>query len=163
MHFPIAFLSIYSIMELARWKKLNSKVYWFYVKAIIVIIGVGSSFFALQTGQIAKQKFRATPEMALVNMHSSWAILSVYIFSFVAILYIISWIDKELGIVKNESYRNIWHFALNIKTKVLESWIIIVLAALGLVAITITGALGGAIVYGPDTDPFIKAVYGVFF
>ena len=33
------------------------------------------------------------------------------------------------------------------------------LALLGLIAITITGGLGGAIVYGKDVDPIVSFIY----
>ena len=36
-------------------------------------------------------------------------------------------------------------------------------SALGLVAVTITGALGGALVYGPDVDPFVSLIYRLLF
>lgn len=36
-------------------------------------------------------------------------------------------------------------------------------AALGLVAITITGGLGASIVYGPDVDPVVHFIYSLFF
>jgi hypothetical protein len=40
---------------------------------------------------------------------------------------------------------------------------IILLAILGLVTLLITGALGGAIVYGVAGDPFTAFVYKIFF
>jgi hypothetical protein len=48
---------------------------------------------------------------------------------------------------------------INLANKLLEFKIIILLALLGLVLITITGGLGGAMVYGPNADPFFKPVF----
>jgi len=48
---------------------------------------------------------------------------------------------------------------LKLKYFILFPPVAIVLALAGLVAITVTGGLGGAIVYGPDADPFFKLVY----
>lgn len=45
---------------------------------------------------------------------------------------------------------------------VLSNPLAIVLALLGLGALMITGALGGAITYGPDADPIVSIVYKIF-
>ncbi|MFA4887422.1 MAG: hypothetical protein WC595_04365, partial [Candidatus Nanoarchaeia archaeon] len=37
----------------------------------------------------------------------------------------------------------------------------IILSLIGLMLITITGALGGSIVYGTDTDPVVKLIYKI--
>jgi len=36
-------------------------------------------------------------------------------------------------------------------------------ALIGAVCLTITGALGGAMVYGPTSDPFVSFIYTLFF
>lgn len=37
------------------------------------------------------------------------------------------------------------------------------LALLGIIAVTITGALGGAISHGANTDPVVQMIYNLFF
>ena len=161
VHFPIAFLTIYSIMELARIKKLQSKNYWFYVKAIVVIIGFIGSLLALLTGLSAEQNFpRDFPERMVVSVHQFWAYASASIYGFVSLLYAISWADRE-NFVKNPN--KFWNVLLKIKSIFLDFWFVIILSLCGLAAITITGALGGAIVYGADADPFVSFVYKLFF
>ena len=39
VHFPIALLTIYSLLELVPFKQIYRQSYWFYTKAIILIIG----------------------------------------------------------------------------------------------------------------------------
>ena len=39
----------------------------------------------------------------------------------------------------------------------------LLIALVGIVVITITGALGGAIVYGPEVDPIVSVIYHLFF
>jgi len=48
--------------------------------------------------------------------------------------------------------------AADICQKIINSGLIIPLALFGLAAIAITGALGGAIVYGPNIDPFVAFI-----
>ncbi len=50
----------------------------------------------------------------------------------------------------------------------IAKWIIntrvsFILALIGIVGITITGTLGGAMVHGPEVDPFVSFVYHLFF
>jgi len=43
----------------------------------------------------------------------------------------------------------------------IESPLLAIPALIGLAAIVVTGALGAAIVYGPDIDPFVKIIYSL--
>jgi hypothetical protein len=40
--------------------------------------------------------------------------------------------------------------------------VLVGLSILGLAAITVTGALGASIVYGPNIDPFVHYIYRLF-
>jgi hypothetical protein len=42
-----------------------------------------------------------------------------------------------------------------------KRWVSILLAIVGLILITVTGALGGILVYGPDVDPVAKLLYSL--
>jgi hypothetical protein len=50
-----------------------------------------------------------------------------------------------------------------IQSIVLNVYIAPLLALLGIIAVTITGALGGAIAHGADTDPVVQMIYSLFF
>jgi len=54
-------------------------------------------------------------------------------------------------------------YFLGLKHFLIETPIVYVLAIAGIIAITFTGALGAAIVYGSDVDPIVKIIYGLFF
>lgn len=43
--------------------------------------------------------------------------------------------------------------------KIRGGWLMFVAALIGLWMVSITGALGGAIAYGPNIDPFVSIVY----
>lgn len=164
VHFPIALLTIYAIAELIRFRKLINTIYWFYVKAILVIVGTLSAFLALNTGEGAEDSVSRSLR-PLVEMHSSFASVSTWIFGIIAIIYLISWINKSEfnQRIQVSSIGNQWNKVVVIVNRILNSSFIILLALIGLVLITITGGLGGAIVYGPDIDPIVNFIYHLFF
>ncbi len=164
VHFPIALLTIYAVAELIRFEKIKSLTYWFYVKAILVIVGVLSSFLALSTGEQAEHLQPETLE-PLIETHATFANISTWIFVFLAAIYLVSWVNKSTlnNYLLSSKFAKIWNIKVNIANKVINSYLTIILAFVGLISITITGALGGAIVYGPDVDPIVSFVYKLFF
>ena len=166
VHFPIAMLIVYAICELIRFRAVLAKPYWFYFKAFLVIIGSVSAFVTVKTGQMAEDVIReATGRVSdLIETHSTFALISTWLFTVLALLYIIAWIHKE----KPHFFASFqflavrWLLVCRIARIVFSPAVLVILAVLGLCAISITGALGGAIVYGPDFDPFSKFVYGLF-
>jgi len=161
VHFPIALLTIYAIAELIRFKKILSLSYYFYIKAVLVIVGSLSSFIAMQTGEMAEHVLgeRST----LVEKHSTFANISTYIFGFIALVYMLHWFKlsqdgkkMELSKIPSKQIR-----IFIIVEKVYQSILIPILALIGLATITTTGALGGAIVYGQNIDPVVNFIYNL--
>ncbi len=164
VHFPIALLTVYAIAELIRFKKLTQVSYFFYVKAILVISGTLSAFLALNTGEGAENLVDHSLR-PLIEMHATFASASTWIFGIISALYLISWISKsELNQkIQTSSIGNYWNKVVTLVNQILNSSFMILLALLGLMVITITGALGGAIVYGPNVDPIVNFIYHLFF
>jgi len=50
VHFPIALLTIYALLELIQFKKVTSWNPWFYIKASFVVFGAIGTYAALFTG-----------------------------------------------------------------------------------------------------------------
>ena len=160
VHFPIALLTVYALMEMISFKKIAQKEYWFYVKFFFLVIGVIGAFAALYTGNLAQHNYaRDSIERQIIRVHQSFAISSTIVFGVLAFAYIISFMQKRFNVAENQ----IWKLILKIKDVVLNRYISFFLALLGLACISITGALGGSIVYGPDADPFVSFVYHFFF
>jgi len=163
VHFPIALLSIYAVMELIRSKKLLRNESWLYVKVAFLILGTLGAFAALSSGEGAADSFGETP---VVEVHQFWATTTTTIFGIIAGLYVIFFIDKFLSekipkiAKKTKKY---WSIVMKIDNFLLTSFVIVLAAFTGLIAVTITGALGGAIVYGTTSDPIVAFVYGLFF
>ncbi len=164
VHFPIALLTIYCAMEMMRFKKIATQPYWFFVKAMFVIFGTVSGFAALFTGGLIEDQFKTAGARNLIEMHSLWATITMVIFSVIAACYLIEWVERSHVVERyaQEQWYTIWKFLIRIKAIFFFTPVIILASVVGLVSITITGALGGALAYGADVDPIVHFVYGIF-
>lgn len=165
VHFPIALLTIYTLFELCRFKFLTKQPYYFYIKASLLIIGLGGAAFALFSGNLASSLFRGSSVRNVMRMHSAWAYSTTYIYSALALGYIIAWLNKSGAVIfsENSVMQKIWSALSKIEYFIIETPIVFVLAVAGLIAITITGALGAVLVYGQDIDPIVTFIYKLFF
>lgn len=163
IHFPIALLTLYSVFEIISIKRVRSLSYWFYVKASLVIFGAGGAVIARQTGELIEDRFVSVKNV--VDMHSLWANITVGIFLTLAIIYIIEWIkrDYQSQWLRHKYIAWLWNILVKIQVWLYHRPVLMLAAFVGLVAVTITGALGGSIAHGPDTDPVANFVYHLFF
>ena len=159
VHFPIAFFITYSVFELIPFKSIKKQPYWFYIKAILVILGVLGAIVAGVAGKLVEHQF--PDKRALISIHSTINELASFVFVIIAVAYFISWLKKSNRELLK--FGSLWKIALMWKKIVLETPVIYVLALIGLILISIGGALGGAIAYGPNFDPFTHFVYSLFF
>lgn len=161
VHFPIALLTIYSLIELLA-IKFRKNLTLFYVKATFLIIGVGGAIFSLLSGEIAAKAYTLPDLKRLVAMHELWANITTYIFLTIAIAYFLEWLSLEFREpIQNSKYNNFFLVLMNIKKVLYSAPLIYFLTMVGLVGITLTGALGGAIVYGPEADPLVSIIYNL--
>lgn len=162
VHFPIAFLSVYALLEFVRIKRIQDLPYWFYIKAAMVIIGSASTIPTLLSGQLIEHSFKDRAK--LVEIHSFWAELTTLLFGIIAICYLIEILARNnlFGIKLSGLPASIWQVKQKIAKIILDSKLVLLLALLGLTAVVITGALGGIIVYGPSLDPFTQFIYKIF-
>lgn len=137
VHFPIALLTLYAVFECIRFNKVLEKPYWFYIKAVLVIVGELLILLTLMTAPEEGEKW-------IVEIHQVFAGTTVLVFGLVALSYLIRWL-------KMEGKFN--------RAPTLPNRSLIVLAVIGLVCITITGGLGGAIVYGTEFDPLMAPIF----
>ena len=168
VHFPIALLTLYAICELIRFKKVTAQHYWFHVKAILIIAGLVTAELALGSGEAIEKMFKEENPVkdAIVHVHAASAEGTIGIFLILAISYLVLWIEYDSSkkfLVKYPSLANPWKRLIKIAKWIIDTPASLVLALIGIVGITITGALGGAMVHGPDVDPFVSFVYRLFF
>lgn len=157
-HFPVALLTLYGIMELARFKKISTQQYWFYVKAIFLILGTVIGYATFFTGYVLRDDYKLDSIVKVINTHMWFAIGTLALFSLLSLGYFIAWLEKE-KIISVTSNKKSVTFLLSIKSVLNSNWFCILGALAGLVGITVTGALGGALAYGNDVDPMVNFVY----
>lgn len=157
VHFPIALLTVYAVMELLRFKKLTSQPYWWYCKALFVIIGATSAVAARQSGELIKDEFLQTKFGPVVEVHGSFATYTTIYFVIIGLIFVAAWLFRARAQFANylPGVEQISIFT--------DSSFMIPLALIGLFAISITGALGGIIAFGPDIDPLTKFLYQSIF
>lgn len=158
VHFPIALLFLYSIIKILPLKKWFPKVSWKHIETILLVLGTLGAFVAIYTGGIARHLISPSSRQ-LVQMHSLFAVISAWLYGallFGEILYFLnSWITSKL---KNPPIYSLLIFVQKILT---SSFVSKIIASLGLIAISVTGLLGGVIVYGLSADPFAPVVLGL--
>ncbi len=159
VHFPIALLIVYAVLECIRPRYVMHYRSWHDIKATFVILGTLSAFAALSTGEMAEETIEPTQHQ-LVELHSLFASISTWIFAVLALTYLIAVITEHIPVLSSQRW---WKTVASIGAFVERSYIAISLAVLGIICLTITGALGGALVYGPDVDPIVSFIYHLFY
>lgn len=170
VHFPVALLTLYTLMEFVRFKALTRHPAWFYVKGFLLVAGAISALVARQTGELIEDLFRGSPQHDLLEMHALWANVTVVLFGSLAVLYVAAFIRRDLmqaPVIGRIASLSLMSSILSVLAYLFEfvtrGKLILFFALFGLIAITITGGLGGALVYGPDIDPVVSFIYDLFF
>jgi uncharacterized membrane protein len=156
VHFPVALLTIYALLELLRFTRITALPYTFYVKATFVIIGTASSYAAYLSGLLIGPQFMQGSLTKLVQMHGFFAMLTAVLYTVIALAYLFAWLKRADALKSPRLQR----FGDRADRFVMSGWSVLT-ALIGLTLVTITGALGGAIAYGPDIDPFVSVIYTI--
>jgi uncharacterized membrane protein len=153
VHFPIAFFLLYSLLRLIPWPKKLLIVDWQIPRIFILVVGLLGAGLANATGDIAKHLSR--PNNQLVEMHETFAGISVNIYVILLIAELIVFIKPEwLEINYLKTIKPLFIFLKKITGK----WLFYLLAVIGALAIAITGLLGGVMVYGVKADPLAAPI-----
>lgn len=166
VHFPIALLTFYAILELIRFEFVLKQPYWFYIKASLSIIGVFFAFLALASGDGAEhyvENAGMTFPKSLIEIHAGFAATATIVFGLIASSYAIQWlfmIPKFQNLISK--FKVILIPLQKISNFVAKPSIIISLSIVGVLLMTVVGGLGASMVYGQDIDPLAKFVYSLF-
>lgn len=153
VHFPIALFTIYSLMECVRYKKVHENEWFVRTKTLLVVLGVIFAFIALQTGELLRLRFLGDEFIApIMRVHSIVASATVWLYAIIACAYAFRSLRPHMPLFGRRA-------AVVFSNFILRSVIIVPLALVSLIGIMITGALGGAMVYGIKSDPFVAFVY----
>ena len=171
VHFPIALLVAYSVLEIAAylWPSVRRLSWLFPTKAFLLFAGMLGAFAALLTGSIAAELLEAggNPTASVVEVHAVSAATTTALYLILAAAYLnrvfdrAGWFDRVAASSKFLAWG--WNAKKYLAHLILDTWLLPVLALLAFAGMTVTGALGAAIVYGPDTDPLVSFIYSLFF
>jgi uncharacterized membrane protein len=154
VHFPIALLFIYSIIKILPLKKVFPSVSWKHIERTLLFLGVLGAFAALSTGDIAEHLVH--PNRDLVEAHSFFAAMATWTYAILLIGEILSvcmsWVTLKL---KSAAVIKVITLFKNLLTNPALS---ILLAVIGLISISVTGLLGGVMVYSVSADPIAGIV-----
>ena len=160
MHFPIALLFIYSIIKILPLKRWLPSVAWRDTERALLLFGVLGAFAALATGDIAEHI--AKPNRQLVDMHSTFGALATWLYCALLMGEIVAIIHTSYqSKIQSEKVRVL---LLKIEKILCNPLFSKIFAFLGFVAISITGLLGGVMVYGLSADPvagFVVKMLGI--
>lgn len=139
VHFPVALLSVYALLELLPVGRFFPGFVWSQIKHFFLYAGTLAIFPTIATGLMAAQ---LAGQNVILPYHKAAALSVLVIFCTASALAL--W--NHFRPFKNPG-------ALNMAQKIL--------ALLGLTALFFVGALGAAMVYGYTTDPIVGFVTGI--
>lgn len=154
VHFPIALLFIYSILKVLPMKRWFPNGAWKHIKRALLFFGTLGAFAALSTGELAESFTHAN--RALVETHATFATFSTWVYGLLLAGEVAEIIRSEYSI--KIQTRIVLKFIALIEKVFCQHFFSRILAVVGLIAITVTGLLGGVMVYGVTADPLAKFV-----
>lgn len=140
VHFPIALLTLYGVLELIRFQKFLDKPYWFYVKATLITFGALGALAGVITGGITSGWYIGGPKIFV--MHQIFGLITLILSAVIAL-----------------GYQFHWHKMNRFSEFVMRPKILVVLAILLLFSTTTVGGIGGAMVRGTDFDPLMAPIF----
>lgn len=155
VHFPVAMLSLYGILEITSGFPIIRKFDLRITKLILATVGTLGGILASLSGEAIEHSFSGLHN--LVEMHSTWATLTNFLGIVTVVLLVISYFTPTL--LQKFSSGFITQIINFINSITRHRWIIVLLALCIIISITVTGALGAVIVHGPQVDPVVNAIY----
>jgi len=151
VHFPIALLTTYSLLELFRLPLLTKQSYYFYLKAFLVIAGILMALPTIVTGLLVQSQFA---NAYLVDLHQWVNISATVLFGVLGASYAVTWLNHN----PPKMFKKAWWWKMKVKVAgfILQTPIVLLITLVAFFLVTIGGALGGIIVYGSNIDPFTQ-------
>jgi hypothetical protein len=146
-------LFLYSIIKIIPFYKWFPKIAWRDIERVLLVVGVIGAFVANSTGEIAEQIAR--PDHNLVEMHALFASMSTWFYGLLLLGELVAFINPFVLKWNLPKTSGLLTFIQNI---LINKTISITLAILGFIAISVTGLLGGVMVFGTTADPIADVV-----
>lgn len=160
VHFPIALLFVFSLIKIIPFQRWFSSMSWKDAGRVLLAAGFLGALVANSTGEIAEHLTR--PNRALVHMHENFASITIFLYGVLLAGELIGFLlERHPSFVEKVKLTKIFSFLADL---INNHFFVISFSLLGLVALTITGVLGGVMVYGTSADPlapFILNLLGI--
>jgi|GEM_PF-2030864 len=160
VHTPIAFLAIYAALELLTvFKRLRFSKTFFVLKAFLLTVGFFGSIAATISGENALELHREFLNAEIAHLHEEYGEMTRNVFGllFVAYLTMAATLYGQYMTSFSSKFPRVQNMIVRVGEFFKKYYgLAILLGILGLGLVSITGALGGALVYGTESkDPFI--------
>lgn len=146
VHFPIALLFVYSLIQILPVRKFLPSVNWAVVGRVLLIIGVAGAFASLATGEVAEHLVK--PNHDIVEAHAGFAVATTWIYVALLLQEFLSWYVVARPMSKLSGVQKF------LSNKIL----VFVLSVVALVTLTVTGVLGGTMAHGTGSDPLAPTI-----
>ena len=164
VHFPIAFLFLYSLIILLPVQKWFKNISWKTSEQLLLMTGTLGIFVAKASGSLAQQITQ--PNRQLSEMHELFANATTWFYLILLIIefspMIISYIRKKKNL--SQKIKPLIKLLQRVYKLLNKNWIINTSALLGVISLFLTGLLGGVMVYGISADPlapFVLRILGL--
>ena len=157
VHFPIAFLVVYSLIKIIPVRKWFPGIAWLDIQKILILVGVLGAFAAGTTGEIASEMIGVNHD--LLEAHELFANMTTWLYSILLL-------SEFLPLINVNFSQRLQEIKIHSYTLLLERFISnkalgVLLALAALIAVSCTGMLGGVIVYGPSLDPLAPVLLNI--
>lgn len=156
VHFPIALLVAYSVIKILPMRKWVPQVQWRDIEIALLVGGVLGAFASLSTGESAEHLIR--PDRQIVEMHAFFGSLSTWLYGLLLAGPVAELLVLRYGTRLPQVVTGLLSTVARVCAYPFILWTLVVG---GLVAITVTGLLGGVMVYGSSADPLAPIVLRV--
>lgn len=154
VHFPIALLFVYSVIKILPLHKWLPSVSWKDIERALLFCGVLGAFAALSTGELAEHMTR--PNHDIVEAHAFFSVAATWMYGLLLAGEVVSVALPWL--VRTVKVPSVIKGATILKNILTHHTLSIILAVFGLIALSISGLLGGVMVYGTSADPLAGIV-----
>ena len=150
VHFPIALLFIYSLLKIVPFGKWFGNVAWKHIERVMLFVGVLFAMVASSTGEMAEHLMKGN--RTLIHAHSMFADITVFVYGLILVASLAEIFISHYSDVLSK-YPVLNNYVIKFSNLFNSRFVSTSLAIIGLIAISVTGLLGGVIVYGVTADP----------
>ncbi len=156
VHFPIALLTIYSLLEVAALRPRFRTPQWTHAKLLLLFIGTLWALAALSTWENAADL--SGIKSLTLRLHEGAASTTAGIYKGITIFYLVGLALQQSTFTRIVSFPKFIAFLRKLIALLNRLRIPALAAIIGFLGLNLVGALGGTLVYGPNADPITSAL-----